>query len=399
MKRMGGLLLACAMVLACVQPACADTLAQRIAAPERAERTSASAGGKTQVVIDAAVRVPDAGRIPVYEVRPRKFSTQEIRAMADAVFGAEPFDGDRDFRTEHIQVGKYSTFDHWNIRMLLSAARRIPTGRSDQPMPAAELLVHMTELPGGGLQDARAQYDVQQVIGEGFYFANLLAWPLDRQPRGTALSFEEARKLADAAVAAFAPGRTLAGAGILSDEIIVSGPDGKSMSGREGYALYYTLALELPITHAEQRISQGDFLAITQSERITVVVDDRGIRSLWFEWPHEMCGVLQEDVHLLDFPQIMEVAARLLPLKYASYERYYKSIRVQVSDIRLGYMRVPVRDTPDRWQLVPAWDFFGSAELLESNRGVPVVREDWACNSLLTLNAADGTAIDRAYGY
>jgi len=81
---------------------------------------------------------------------------------------------------------------------------------------------------------------------------------------------------------AFAPGRQLAGAALLPDEIITSGSSHVSESSREGYALYYTLSLELPVTYAYGEISQAEFLETTQSELITVVVDDRGIRNMMY---------------------------------------------------------------------------------------------------------------------
>jgi len=56
----------------------------------------------------------------------------------------------------------------------------------------------------------------------------------------------------------------------------------------------------------------------------------------------------------LSFPQVMDIAAKLLPLKYASYEREYPDARIAVSDIRLGYMRVLQRAHPRQFYLILA---------------------------------------------
>lgn len=398
MKR-ARLILLVLLLAAGLLPAHAQTLANRLDAPERISQIYHSNSGKTTVTIDAAVTVPDAQRIPVYAIQPRKYTLEEIDALAQAAFGQEPYEGDSAFEVHHRTVGPDSTFEHWDYHLFLDAQRLIPTGRTEEPLPAAELLVWMTELPDGSIFHASAEYAAQQVIGEGYYFSNGLAWPLDRQPLGTQMSFEEARRIADAAVATFAPGRQLAGAALLPDEIITSGSGHVAQSSREGYALYYTLCLELPVTYAYGEISQAEFLETTQSELITVVVDDRGIRNLMFNWPHQVNGVLQEDAQLLSFPQVMDIAAKLLPLKYASYEREYPDTRIAVSDIRLGYMRVLQRAHPRQFHLIPVWDFFGGATFARSKNASPTVTWDEAYNSLLTLNAMDGTVIDRDYGY
>lgn len=398
MKR-ARLILLVLLLAAGLLPAHAQTLANRLDAPERISQTYRSNSGKTTVTIDAAVTVPDAQRIPVYAIQPRKYTLEEIDALAQAAFGQEPYEGEREFQVHHRTIGPNSTFEHWDYDLLLDAQRRIPTGRTEEPLPAAELVVLMTELPDGSIFHAGAEYSAQQVIGEGYYFSNGLAWPLDRQPLGTQMSFEEARRIADAAVAAFAPGRQLAGAALLPDEIITSGSGHVSESSREGYALYYTLFLELPVTYAYGEISQAEFLETTQSELITVVVDDRGIRNLMFNWPHQVNGMLQEDAQLLSFQQVMDIAGKLLPLKYASYEREYPDTRIAVSDIRLGYMCVLQRAHPRQFHLIPVWDFFGGATFARFKNASPTVTWDEAYNSLLTLNAMDGTVIDRDYGY
>ena len=53
------------------------------------------------------------------------------------------------------------------------------------------------------------------------------------------------------------------------------------------------------------------------------------------------------------------------------------------------------KQNPRQFQLVPVWDFFGTVNLAGNN----TVKWDWAYNSLFTINAMDGTAIDRDYGY
>ena len=64
-----------------------------------------------------------------------------------------------------------------------------------------------------------------------------------------------------------------------------------------------------------------------------------------------------------------------------------------MNDIRLGYARVLKQDETGVGLLVPAWDFFGTVTDADG-----AVFDD-PDQSLLTINAIDGTIIDRAAGY
>lgn len=64
----------------------------------------------------------------------------------------------------------------------------------------------------------------------------------------------------------------------------------------------------------------------------------------------------------------------------------------KINEIRLGYMPVLVQDGGGKWELRPVWDFMGihtSAFTYDDRPG----------NVALTIDATDGTVIDRNYGY
>lgn len=114
-----------------------------------------------------------------------------------------------------------------------------------------------------------------------------------------------------------------------------------------------------------------------------------------FQNPHEIVNEL-DMVELLPFEQISEIAFALLPLKYASFERDHIAVNLYVNELQLGYMFVMSRNQPEYYELIPVWDFYGY-EVYESRNGKTVYED--AYTSLLTINAIDGTVIDRAYGY
>lgn len=64
----------------------------------------------------------------------------------------------------------------------------------------------------------------------------------------------------------------------------------------------------------------------------------------------------------------------------------------QINRVVLGYMSLQMKDNPERSQLVPVWDFFGSHTIDQEFY-------DFTNFSLFTINALDGTVIDRDLGY
>ncbi len=79
-----------------------------------------------------------------------------------------------------------------------------------------------------------------------------------------------------------------------------------------------------------------------------------------------------------------------------------------IDDIKLGYMRVTTGPEDYNYTLVPVWDFIGresirldvtnkkSGEVFETETEMP---EYGDCHSFLTINAIDGTVINRRKGY
>ena len=71
---------------------------------------------------------------------------------------------------------------------------------------------------------------------------------------------------------------------------------------------------------------------------------------------------------------------------------------MRITDVRLSYMRVREKDNLDEGKLIPVWDFFGSRDIYQDG-GTEPYTEDQANMSFLTVNAMDGTIIERNRGY
>ncbi|HZJ83455.1 MAG TPA: DUF6034 family protein, partial [Clostridia bacterium] len=93
---------------------------------------------------------------------------------------------------------------------------------------------------------------------------------------------------------------------------------------------------------------------------------------------------------------------RMAPMKYDywdSDEMY--SYEMKVTEARLGLMRVTEKDVGDSGLIIPVWDFFGTLTL-KGKPGQPNPSEGdqhYIYTSFLTINAIDGSIIDRELGY
>ena len=92
----------------------------------------------------------------------------------------------------------------------------------------------------------------------------------------------------------------------------------------------------------------------------------------------------------------MEIAENILPLTFVWMEDDYQT-KVVVDRIVFGYTRLDFKDDMYRYKLVPVWDFFGTYYHYRDGELTVSHTEDY--NSLLTINAMDGTVIDRRFGF
>ena len=66
-------------------------------------------------------------------------------------------------------------------------------------------------------------------------------------------------------------------------------------------------------------------------------------------------------------------------------------VEICITRVALSMARVQVKDAPGSWQLVPAWEFYGT--LISYDEGGTAQEYPYPERSLLTLNAVDGSMI------
>ncbi|MBR6571513.1 MAG: hypothetical protein IKK75_13775 [Clostridia bacterium] len=358
---------------------------------------AASNTGKTTVTINAEIPVIGARPWMVYFCRPRMMTEQELLNMAAACFGNVPYSGDQSYRVKYRGIDKNSTFEHTNYFMDFSANETVSNKNVTGTQPTASMYSSQLLLPGNIVMDSWAEYNQAQQVGHNYYWPISSDYPVD-ESKITDISMEDAQKLAENAVAAFAPDYVLAAVGITCGEQITAGDPATIPAGRWGYLFTFMPAIDGRLTtYVYGGLENVEFMTPCAPDYIRVAVDGGGVQAVRWSGPTEITGE-KGAYELLPWQQIEKIALELLPLKFTSWERSYSKVSVTVDEIRLGYMRVLSRNQADVYELIPVWDFVGRVYMDNTATGRHV-EHSWAQNSLLTINAIDGTVIDRTYGY
>lgn len=135
-------------------------------------------------------------------------------------------------------------------------------------------------------------------------------------------------------------------------------------------------------------------------EKIQFTVNKDGIQHVEINNLYEIGEQQVANVELMTFPEIAKIFESMLQIQNSDMT-YSKGKVFDIDHVTLGYMRVydPGADNVSGL-LVPVWDFFGKMvdyAVYEDQEYTNVSAEPTF--SRLTVNAADGTVINRELGY
>lgn len=166
-----------------------------------------------------------------------------------------------------------------------------------------------------------------------------------------------------------------------------------------GYKLIYTrnyngvLANYSDSTHLSYPMNTKKY----PQEYLAIVIGLDGIVQMEYTAPHEVIKV-ENMATLLPFDEIQQKFNEHIVLSKEDYDTYIKIYKIQ-----LGMMRI-AKPNSDEYLVIPVWDFYGVAI---GATGMIRYTDDeyWEKihpnpeRSFLTINAIDGSIIDRALGY
>ncbi len=170
----------------------------------------------------------------------------------------------------------------------------------------------------------------------------------------------------------------------------------------------------IPETYTEQdqadiTMSENMYTCPWSYEKIIVRADNLGV--WFFQWysPSKIVKQMSENVEIMPFEKIKEIFLNQIGYSNAwiDQDEHIVSRDLFITEVRLGMMRVSIKDSIDKYMVIPVWDFFGYTvdkydaqqpggyALNENNEYTNVVE----AHSFLTVNGIDGSIIDRNLGY
>ena len=154
----------------------------------------------------------------------------------------------------------------------------------------------------------------------------------------------------------------------------------------------------LPAMYHKPMLARGEASAAYAEpwadEYAAVTIDDAGIVYFTWESPTTVKTV-NESVALLSFDRIMEFLAQHCRSSLSWIDESIKSISIEITEIRLCMAKISTG--ADEYLYVPAWDFIGISQ--SDMADGTTATENGAEQSYFTINAIDGSIIDRNLGY
>ena len=417
-----------------------ESVAEKVNAPLQYEADFVSSDGMTAVSVNAAVDVPEASTAPIIRISTGSISQEQADVLLHELVRSKLYDpystpssimkqiliaqqqlfsgpSDEDLRMTHYgKNGEILTWEEWMQQSIAALYQEYNAADDAQDAPISGLfevddegfaLIYGEGISlefgyegiqiynGQGLGNSRALYS-QNTAPDGFVMSYVTAENITRLDKSISLedipqitiSQEKAKQLCDSLTEK------------LNIPFMMHYSTTKEYGGAGGtnpvrccYVLRYTRDFNgLPITYTSNR---GD--AITDSgtynepwpyETLTYYVNDDGIVGMRWEAPYSILENVTEDSSLIPFSEVEKIFEKMIAVKYANTQSV-----ITVENIRFGYARVAEQNRSGSALLVPAWDFFGT---ISDFNGIS--RSDYG-TSLITINAIDGSIIDRGLGY
>ena len=141
---------------------------------------------------------------------------------------------------------------------------------------------------------------------------------------------------------------------------------------------------------------QGGYIWGWEYESLTFIVADNDVLSMEWTNPYDITETVAEDTSILSFEEVTGIFEKMIIIQN-DFAQDGVTMKIDIHRIELGLMRVTDANTRSIGLVIPVWDFFGTVTYKHKNGEVSV--SDHAFGPLLTINAIDGSSINRGLGY
>ena len=421
--------------------------------PKEEDITFSSSDNSVIVNINATVSVPDVDSVPVAQFSPRGFTQDEIDSTVNILIQNKPLCKPRtldDYTKDEIMAIILKLKSGQNSDLFAED----PDAYFNEIQPELDMYQELYEKapevierkPGitkletspedSGLSTVGVEADLGKSIPAifsyinkdtqfvRFQFNNVAGQPPtgtvtgNMNVTGVTISVDEARQIADDTVSQMGLGDfSVNGVGTIpslgtKNVLDYSGYDALPKC----YIFYFTRAVNgLNETYVApqyiQALSQQSiqYNFVWPCEVIEVTVDDTGILSINYTGPcPDNVNIINNNTQIKTFDEILDIFEKQILIQGAySNDTSIIQIKIDINKIVLGGTKIIDKDHQGQYLFVPTWDFFGSVtckykpgtgdqgQLDENNE---FIYGDYGY-SIMTINAIDGSIIDRSQGY
>ncbi len=153
---------------------------------------------------------------------------------------------------------------------------------------------------------------------------------------------------------------------------------------------------------------ENQFGPFWEYENMSFMIDRQGIIGFSWESPLKVTDTVVENAALLPFEKIMEIYLNMVNTKFAAAmnitdpDLKYGAMtqnQYDIDRIELTLQRIQEPNVWDSALLVPVWNFYGVNTHTEVEDYIEFHESTYVYDSMLSINAVDGTVIDRSKGY
>lgn len=409
-------------------------LSTRLQIPDHYISKTISKGEKLEIIVDADIKVPDE-EMPLIRVAPHTFTEQDARLYAAALLGTDPYyieynyeKMNKSYYQREIERLIYAA-DHWEVfgnyeydmiynsekeirEAIINLSAKIASAPDEAPKnsPAYADIVknHFLDLYAmaeSGVVSRLVFFNDSNSLIQMIYYRDIhsiigsyLETNCTDVSRVLTVSREEAQLVAEQIIQKMG----------FSNLICVDchGVQFNTTTTNDNSSAAYE-AVFVPVINGNfvtytnsEYTSLNGYAKPWQYERLSVYIDDEGIACIRYNGPYQIVEVLTNSTKLLPFSSIQGEFEKMAPLinneiDYSNEEgRLHRRI---ITSIELGLVCIREEES-DTGLLVPAWDFLGYRENIHPKSGIKMYDTNGR-TSFITINAIDGSIIDRSNGF
>ena len=180
------------------------------------------------------------------------------------------------------------------------------------------------------------------------------------------------------------------------DDMILTESGIESSANEQGYVLHFIKGVNgIGISDYQSHMMSGQkegeasvYAPSLSPEQVTIYINDTGLLKFHLSNALEMGEVINDNVEILSIDKVKDIFKEQVFYNY--YATDDRPLTIDVDQIKLGYFIQSVKDQQGVFRAIPIWDFLANANAAEG---------DSYTYSVLTINAIDGSIINRDLGY